>query len=81
MSTERIDEARAAFLADLESAGADAEAVEKVLVNKVEPLKEELKTFIECVKDGKQFPITPEQAVLNVRIVEKIRRDGGGNGH
>ena len=55
--------------------------IEKVLVNKVEPLKEELKTFIECVKDRKQFPITPEQAVLNVRIVEKIRGDGGGNGH
>ena len=54
--------------------------IEKVLVNKVEPLKEELKTFIECVKDRKQFPITPEQAVLNVRIVEKIRGDGGGNG-
>ncbi len=54
--------------------------IEKVLVNKVEPLKEELKTFIECVKDGKQFPITPEQAVSNVRIVEKIRGDGGGNG-
>lgn len=54
--------------------------IEKVLVNKVEPLKEELKTFIECIKDRKQFPITPEQAVSNVRIVEKIRGDGGGNG-
>ena len=44
--------------------------IEKVLVNRVEPLKEELKTFIECVKDGKPFPVTPEQAVLNLRIAE-----------
>jgi len=51
--------------------------IEKVLVNKVEPLKEELKTFIECVKDGKQFPITAEQAVLDLKIAEEIRRTGG----
>ena len=52
--------------------------IEKVLVNKVEPLKEELKLFVECVKEGKQFPITAEQAVLNLRIVEEIKNGGKG---
>ncbi|NQE52244.1 UDP-N-acetylglucosamine 3-dehydrogenase, partial [ANME-1 cluster archaeon GoMg3.2] len=50
--------------------------IEKVLVNKVEPLKEELKLFVECAKEGKQFPITAEQAVLNLRIVEEIKNGG-----
>jgi predicted dehydrogenase len=45
--------------------------IEKVQVNKVEPLKVELKTFIDCVKDGRHFPITPEQAVLNLKIAEQ----------
>lgn len=44
--------------------------IEKVLINRVEPLKEELKTFLECVKAGKQFSVTPEQAVLNLKIAE-----------
>jgi predicted dehydrogenase len=47
-----------------------------VLVNKVEPLKEELKTFVGCVKEGEQFPVTAEQAVLNLRIVEEIKEKG-----
>jgi len=50
--------------------------IEKVLVNKVEPLKEELKTFVECVKEGKQFPVTAEQAILNLRIVDEIKEKG-----
>lgn len=50
--------------------------IEKVLVNKVEPLKEELKTFVRCVKEGKQFPVSAEQAVLNLRIVEEIKEKG-----
>jgi predicted dehydrogenase len=50
--------------------------IEKVLVNKVEPLKEELKTFVGCVKEGEQFPVTAEQAVLNLRIVEEIKEKG-----
>lgn len=49
--------------------------IEKVLVNKVEPLKEELKTFITCVKKGKEFKITPVQALNNLRICEKIRKN------
>lgn len=47
--------------------------IEKVLINKVEPLKEELKQFIESVKSGKPFPVTLEQALLNLRIVEVIK--------
>ena len=46
--------------------------IEKVLVSKVEPLREELKTFIKCVKEGKQFPVTLEQGILNLKIAEKI---------
>ena len=48
--------------------------IEKVLVNKVEPLRRELKTFIDCVSKGEQFPVTPEQAVRNLKICEEIRR-------
>ncbi|MDG6258123.1 MAG: Gfo/Idh/MocA family oxidoreductase [Methanomicrobiaceae archaeon] len=48
--------------------------IEKVLVNKTEPLKVELKTFIDCVKRGEQFPITPAQAAANLRICEEITR-------
>lgn len=51
--------------------------IEKVLVNKVEPLKEELKTFVQCVKTGKEFTITPAQAVKNLRICEEIKRLNG----
>ena len=51
--------------------------IEKVLVNKIEPLKEELKTFVRCVKKGEEFSITPAQALNNVRICEEIRRLNG----
>lgn len=48
--------------------------IEKVLVNKVEPLKVELKTFLDCVKSGKSFPVTPEQALRNLKICEEIKK-------
>ena len=51
--------------------------IEKVLVNKVEPLKEELKTFVDCVNGGQEFPITPVQALNNLRICEEIQRLNG----
>jgi len=51
--------------------------IEKVLVNKVEPLKEELKTFVDCVKYGREFPITPSEALNNLRICEEIQRLNG----
>jgi predicted dehydrogenase len=46
--------------------------IEKVMVGKVEPLKRELEMFIDCVKKGKPFPITPEQAIRNLEFCEKI---------
>jgi predicted dehydrogenase len=51
--------------------------IEKVLVNKVEPLRDELKAFTQSVKTGTQFPVTLEQAVLNLKIVEQIRKRNG----
>ena len=44
--------------------------IEKVLITRVEPLKEELKTFVDCITSGEPFPITPDQAVLNLKIAE-----------
>lgn len=49
--------------------------IEKVLVNKVEPLKVELKTFLDCVRTGKGFPVTPQQALKNLQICERIKED------
>lgn len=48
--------------------------IEKVLVNKLEPLKRELQTFLRCVKTGTPFPVTPVQAMENLRICEEINR-------
>lgn len=47
--------------------------IEKVMVNKVEPLKVELQTFLDCARRGKPFPVTPEQATEDLRICEEIR--------
>jgi predicted dehydrogenase len=47
--------------------------IEKVMVGKVEPLKRELETFVDCVKRQIPFPITPEQAIRNLEFCEKIR--------
>jgi hypothetical protein len=48
--------------------------IEKVLVNKVEPLKVELKTFLDSVKDNKSFPVTPQEALNNLLICEQIKQ-------
>jgi len=48
--------------------------IEKVMVNKIEPLKEELKTFITCVKEGVEFTITPTQALKDLKICAKISK-------
>jgi len=48
--------------------------IEKVMVGKVEPLKQELAKFIDCVKNQRPFPITPEQAIRNLEFCEKVRR-------
>ena len=47
--------------------------IEKVMVNKLEPLKRELSMFIECVEHSRPFPITPEQAIHNLRVCEEIQ--------
>jgi predicted dehydrogenase len=47
--------------------------IEKVMVNKLEPLKLELSTFIDCAKRGVPFPVTPAQAIGNLETCEKIR--------
>ena len=48
--------------------------IEKLLVNKVEPLKIELSTFVRAARDGKPFTVTPEQGLANVRVCEAISR-------
>lgn len=47
--------------------------IEKVMVNKLEPLKLELATFVECAMSGRPFPITPGQAIRNLEVCEAIR--------
>jgi predicted dehydrogenase len=48
--------------------------IEKVLVNKVEPLKVELQAFVRAVRSGKPFEVTPEQGLSNLQICEAIQR-------
>jgi len=50
--------------------------IEKVLVNKVESLKEELRTFVDCVRKKEYFPVTLEQGVANLRVAEEIKEKG-----
>lgn len=47
--------------------------IEKVVVNKTEPLKTELGMFIDCIRQDRPFPVTPEQAIRNLEMSEKIR--------
>jgi predicted dehydrogenase len=47
--------------------------IEKVMVNKIEPLKVELQTFLDCVIKRKPFPVTPEQAIKNLTVCEQVR--------
>ena len=48
--------------------------VETVMVNKQEPLKLELSTFLDCVARDKPFPVTPAQALMNMEMCERIMR-------
>ena len=47
---------------------------EKVLVSKVEPLRIELITFLECIKKNKEFPVSPSEGVSNLKICEEIKK-------
>ncbi|MBP2134352.1 putative dehydrogenase [Methanomicrobium sp. W14] len=49
--------------------------IEKILINKLEPLKTELNKFIECIKNSSNFPVTPEQAAYNLQICDIIKED------
>jgi predicted dehydrogenase len=49
--------------------------IEKVLVNKQEPLKRELTTFLSCAEAKKPFPVTAEQAFFNLQVAEKITQN------
>ncbi len=48
--------------------------IEKVLVNKQEPLKLELSTFLDCVAQGREVPVSPAQALVNMEICEEVAR-------
>jgi predicted dehydrogenase len=47
--------------------------IEKVMVNKTEPLKMELSTFIRSVRERHPFPITPQEALRNLEICDMIK--------
>jgi predicted dehydrogenase len=49
--------------------------IEKVLVNKQEPLKRELSAFLSCAAAKKPFPVSPEQALFNIQVAEKIMQN------
>ncbi|VVC03403.1 UDP-N-acetylglucosamine 3-dehydrogenase [Candidatus Bilamarchaeum dharawalense] len=48
--------------------------IDKVLVNKVEPLREELKMFLNCVKNSKPFPISTGDGLRALEIATEIQR-------
>lgn len=47
--------------------------IEKVLVNKLEPLKVELREFISSVKQKAPFPVSLQDGYNNLKICEEIR--------
>ncbi len=51
--------------------------IEKLQVNKVEPLRIELETFLQCVKHGTSFPISPEDGLQNLRVCELVKSSNG----
>lgn len=46
--------------------------IERVVVNKTEPLKTELHMFIECIKRGIPFPVSPIQARTNLDMCRRV---------
>lgn len=56
--------------------------IEKVLVNRVEPLHLELSTFVDCVRDGRPFPCTIGEGTANLEVCERIAACfGDGRNH
>lgn len=48
--------------------------IEKVLVNKQEPLKQELATFLDCARLEKPFPVTPAQGLVNLKVCNEVMK-------
>jgi predicted dehydrogenase len=48
--------------------------VDKVELGKIEPLRVELETFIDCVLTGSEFPVTLEEATENVEVCGVIKK-------
>lgn len=48
--------------------------MEQVTVSKIEPLREELRTFLQCVKNKQPFPVTIEEANQVLEVSEAIRQ-------
>ena len=47
--------------------------IEKLMVNKVEPLREELKAFLDSVRKHIPFPVTALQGYENLKLCEEIK--------
>jgi predicted dehydrogenase len=47
--------------------------IEKVVINKIEPLHTELTTFLNCVEGQRPFPITIDEGLYNLKICDSIR--------
>lgn len=47
-------------------------SVERFVVPPVEPLRAELSSFVDSVRNGSEFPVTVDQAVENMRICSEI---------
>ena len=43
-----------------------------MLVNRVEPLQLELATFVDCVRNGRPFPVTLAEGAANLEVCERI---------
>jgi len=48
------------------------QSMEKIVVPRVEPLRAELTEFVRCVADGDAFPVTIDQAIVNMELCEMI---------
>ena len=55
--------------------------IEKVLIGRVEPLKEELRSFVDAVNGKVEFPVSFEDGALNIRIAEEIKHEGIHTSH
>jgi|Deesub1362A_J573_1020465.scaffolds.fasta_scaffold00052_100 predicted dehydrogenase len=47
--------------------------IEKVLIGRVEPLKEELRSFVNAINGKGEFPVSFEDGAQNIKIAEEIK--------